>query len=574
MKIASAGWEPSRRMVWVSLAGAATLVIAPWLLRGYKIGHDTYFHMNWWLEFAMQFREGILYPRWAELAYRGYGEPAFIFYPPLSLYAGGILTWLLSLHLALGTYVWLVMALSGFSSYYLCRQFFGPRAALLGSLVYVLNPYQLLEVHGRCSLSELLVGALLPLLLAAIYRLHESGKRGIAVVAVLSAAIALTSIPLAVLTAYCAFAFVLVLAITRKVRVETLAKFALAGLLGGGLAAFLLLPASIEKRWVLASMYSSFLPQTQLMPISVLVRWVPELPAVESALIVLGTIAWVLARKAQPRDAMRGFTVLFFGSMFMLLPISAVIWRFSPALAYVQFPWRLLGFMALAMSVFSAAAVQQSAKGTLFAVGVCTLGVAIIGAFTVLANRRADLSLSMLEDPFNSGHGYRGWAYVLPRDVKLEDVKSLKPGEPSFTTITPQAAEGTGAGAQADSQSDTRIAVTRWTAEARELAVVARQAVQIRFRLFRYPGWNAYVDGRPTDILSTDRRGAVIVQVPAGHSYVSLLYRRTADQTWGLVVSGLSLLIVSWMFLAGRGTHKTVLSTPERTREQVISLSS
>ena len=113
----------SDAVVWASLLAAATLVIAPYLIRGYTVGHDTGIHMGWWLEMARLFREGVFHPRWAPLAYYGYGEPAFLFYPPLSLYIGGLLTLLLPFRLALGVYVWVVAVLAGFSFYHLCRHF-------------------------------------------------------------------------------------------------------------------------------------------------------------------------------------------------------------------------------------------------------------------------------------------------------------------------------------------------------------------------------------------------------------------------------------------------------------------
>ena len=47
---------------------------------------------------------------------------------------------------------------------------------------------------------------------------------------------------------------------------------------------------------------------------------------------------------------------------------------------------------------------------------------------------------------------------------------------------------------------------------------------------------------------------ATVVQVPAGHSRVTLRYERTSDQTWGLVVSGISLVVLLWMLFSGART--------------------
>lgn len=542
---------PSRRTIYACILGAATVIIAPWLLRGYTAGHDTTFHINWWLEFAQHFHEGILHPRWAELAYRGYGEPAFIFYPPLSLYLGGVLTWLLPFPLVLGAYVWLVLALAGFSFYFLCRQFFDARAALVGAVVYVLNPYHLLEVHARASMAELLVSVFLPLLLLAIYRLRHAGRGKTAVAAVLFALVALSNIPLAVVTAYAAFVFVLAVTLARRSGVQPLARLAAAGALGAGLAGFFLLPAWYEKRWVLASVHAVVRPEMQLVRlITPHGHWAWALAGVEAMLIALGAVAWALCRRMTPRDALWGFTAIFVTLLVMVLPASAIIWRFAPALVYAQFPFRWLGVMGLAMSFLVAAGVQQSANRLVFAGAVLGLSAALLAGFSLLINTRADVLLPALARQFSQDRGYLGWPFVLPREVKVDQSGiplNLTAGDPAVAEVSPADA---GAAPPQDGgqpwQAASRIALTRWTAESREIVVDALHPVWIRVRVFRYPGWNTYLDGQPVATLA-DARGVVVVQVPSGRSRVTLLYQRTADQTWGMVVSVFCLLVLVWM---------------------------
>ena len=547
-------------MVCAGILGAATIVIAPFLLRGYTAGHDTVFHVASWLDIARQFREGIVHPRWAELAYYGYGEPAFIFYPPLSLYLGAALTSLLPFPVVVGAYVWLVLVAAGFSFYYLCRQFFDGRASLLGAVVYVLNPYHLLEVHARWSLAELLVSASLPLLLLAIYRLSGPGRRRIAMAALLFAVVALTNVPLAVVAGYCALAFVVALMVVRKSGIGPVVKFAAAMVLGSGLAGFFLLPAWFEKGWVLSAVHALVPPAAQFVRLTTRpydhFGW--ALAGVEVGQIVLGCLAWALCRRTRPRDAFWAFTAVFAASVLMVLPISAVIWRTAPALFYVQFPWRWLGPMGLALSFFIAAAVQQSGKGMVLAAGVCALGLATLAVFTVLINTRADVMLASLKKSVSEGVGYLGTPYFLPRDIQINDIGiplQLTHGDPLVSEVGPEVANPAlpqDESSAVPAQGSSRIAITRWSANAREVTVEAAQPVRLRFRLFRYPGWNGYVDGKLIDTATTDARGAVVVAVPSGRSQVSLVYQGTKDQMWGIVVSVICAAVWLWMFFSGR----------------------
>ena len=289
------------------LAGVCLLAITPFFWWGSPSGHDFEFHMFSWMEVLGQWKHGIAYPRWAALAYWGYGEARFLFYPPASWTLGATLGAALPWKMVPGAYCWIGLTLAGAAMYRLARQWFPAPDALFAAVFYALNPYHLLIVYWRSAYAELLAAALLPLLLLCLLRLqepalgqHDSARGGEthdpsgswegydfsrAINSAKASALAaqghcslpgqhsfrptlwltltlaaawLTNVPAAVMIHYSTAGLALLLAASETARKRSwgpqtwrpLIRTALAMLLGAGLASFYLLPAIYEQGWI------------------------------------------------------------------------------------------------------------------------------------------------------------------------------------------------------------------------------------------------------------------------------------------------------------------------------------
>jgi hypothetical protein len=512
----------------------AFLVILPFFFLGSPSGHDFEFHVNSWMEVLSQWKQGIIYPRWAALAQYGYGEARFIFYPPVSWTLGAALGALLPWKAVPGAYIWLALTLSGFSMFLLARRWLDRRDAIFAAAFYTANPYFIVIVYWRSAFAELLAGALLPLLL--LYALRSEEENGAVVpLALIVAAAWLTNIPAAVMVNYSLVLLMLILAVLER-SPRVLLRGALAVLLGAALAAFFLIPAAYEQGWVnIAEVLSPGVrPQDNFLFTNINDvdhnRFNLLVSIVASAEIIALAIAASISRRWRRREPKVWWTLLGWALVAVLLNFSftSFLWERLPQLRYLQLPWRWLLCLNVALALFITMASRRWMVRVLICIAMLVLFGFVWHRVQVPWWEKAEDFAQMLDNQ-QSGAGYEGTDEYVPVEADPYEINK----DASRVALDDNVA--------ADQILQVRI--QRWNAESKLFTAEISQPGQLLLRLFNYPAWRVEVNGQIVATTTRSVTGQMLIPVQAGENRVQITLTRTWDRTLGGIVTAVTALL-------------------------------
>ncbi|MFY9911756.1 MAG: 6-pyruvoyl-tetrahydropterin synthase-related protein [Candidatus Sulfotelmatobacter sp.] len=485
-----------------------------------------------WLEVLSQWKQRIIDPHWAELTHFGYGAPRFIFYPPASWTLGAALSAIFPWTVVSSLYIWIALVAAGASMFFLARQWFDRRDATFAAVLYVVNPYHLLIVYWRSAFAELLASWLLPLLLLLILRASQKSRRVSIFLALLLACAWLTNAPSAVMVHYSLVLLLLIIAWQRH-SPRVLLTGGIAVLLGAALAAFYLLPAIYEQRWIdIAQAISpGYRPLDNFLFVhssdaehdafNRVISWVA---VAEIAAIIV--TAWI-SREWRIRARGLWYAVVIWAAActILMLPISAPFWSVLPKLRFMQFPWRWLLCLGVPFTLLITMAVRRWTSR--LALYVAMLAVVAFGWQHYQApwwDNAADLR--EMQDNMETNVGYEGTDEYTP----IAADSSVVDRDARRVTV--------------EGPAHAAIHVFQWNAKEKLFTADLSAPDNLVLKLFNYPAWRVEVNGRVVQAGTRENTGQMLVPVQAGENRVQVSFIRTWDRTAGIWISVLAFLLI------------------------------
>jgi hypothetical protein len=519
-------------------------------------GHDSLEYLPRVVEFFADLKAGQLFPRWAADLSAGYGQPLFLFNPPLFYY-------LSSLFHALGVNFigsenlacFALLCLVGLGMYLFASNYFGSLGGLVAAVAYLFAPYLLVNLYVRHSLADFIALAFLPWAFWGVERFIQGSKFlsycvgpfSIGLLLLCSNPVSLIAIPALVL-------YIIFLAYTNHSQKRFL-RGILCLALGLGLSAFFWLPALVERRFThLERLLEGYLNYTNhfVYPWQLINSpWgygisVPGPQdgmsfAIGPMYLLLSIVAILIIWRFRLLE-LRYRMLVIFSLVLLLLACffattpSQFIWDRLPLLQYLEFPWRLLTLVAFSTALLFGLPLfmlHDKPKLAGFLAVLLIGGIFISGIIHAKPNSYLDIketdyipqSISSKGISVTTAEEYEPiWVQQRP-SVPMKELVTLLDGEARWTS--------------------NKLSPTHYT-----LQVNAANQTRLGISIFYFPGWNLSIDGTEQAIDYQNPQGLITFTIEPGEHQVTLIFANTPIRNLSSAISLLAivlLLLTVWL---------------------------
>lgn len=477
-----------------------------------------------------------------------YGEPLFNFYAPLPYYIGAAIS-------LLGfDFIWVAKILFMLSSilsatamYILAGKLFGRRAGILAAVLYTYAPYRAVDIYVRGALSETWAFVFFPLIFYSSLKLAEKFKIKNLVFLALSLAGLFLTHNVTTIMFVPFFLLWWIYLMLREKRWQIVLHLFLTSLLGFGLAAFFLLPATFERDFIQTkylivgyfNFRAHFVAYKQFFSLfwgygSSL--WGPvdglsfQVGLVNFAVLAIAFILVIIHRKN------RKFVLLIFLlgisfaiSLFLQHNKSTFIWEAIPSMAFIQFPWRFLG-ISIFIVALAGSAITPYLKNKLLPLYFILLIATVVSTFLYFKPK------DYADDSFFD---------------KFLQVESMKKGvdlTKDYLPIWMETTDSERFDVPKAEKGEIKISNLKQTSTTMDFSADVISNSRVVVPIAYFPGWEVRANNQPVSQGPSLKKGLIEFELPKGRFEVRIKLNDTPIRSAGNMISIISALIVLVLF--------------------------
>lgn len=475
------------------------LLLRPFLLAGFPETDDGTWMIVRLTAFYQAFRDGQFPVRFLGRLNNHFGYPVAEFLYPGFLYIGSVFH---VLGFSFVSSVKLIMAgsviVAAGAIFFWLRSFFPFSASLLGTMMFLLQPYISYDLFVRGSVGELLAIAAASVTIMAI-------ERGMTVMIPLSFALLLVSHN--TLALFFTVFILFYVFLRRRIRLIPLL------FIGAVMTVFFWLPALMEQSMVTFDTVTISDPSVYAgITMTLLLTSIPFL--------LLAIFAYV--KGTYIRSFSKVLLVMLGVLVFLTTPMAKPFWNTSIFLKFVQFPFRLFAFFPFLAAFFTALAFVSGRK--VFRTSFVLL--ALVTAFVFFFLRMGAVHVKDIPESLYTTNE----ATTTVRDEYMPRWVKEKPSERTNERLEIES-------------GDADIEIVSLSTRQVLANITAESTSVVRFNTIYYPGWVAVVDGEKTPISYSNQRGLIEITVLKGKHEVTFLFQETPLRLFSDFVSTLGIIM-------------------------------
>ncbi len=499
----------NKNVLFILLALILTIPVVIGLLHpGFPLTDDGSWMVIRFSAFYEALRNGQFPVRFLTRLNNGYGYPVADFLYPLFMYLA-VPIHVLGINFVNTIKVLLVLCIfsSSLFAFLWLRKLFDNFASLVGAVFYTLFPYHLFDIYQRGSVGEILSLSILPFILWQIER------RSLIWLSVGIALLLTAHNTLAVLFLSLIIPYVLLKIFVAKDK-GSIWRFYLAALsLGFGMSAFFWIPAIFDLQYTVFS-------KTEISSINSYFADFGLIGAA-SVLVTLFVVVFMCSGKINIKKHKLTILMLVFAiiSIFLASQLSEALWKFLPS-SFIQFPFRFLSLAIPSTAFLTALLISVLLRKKKVVMGVILLVLIFSSAAPYLTPKAyqdlPDSLYSTNQDTTTVKNEYMPkWVRQIPVTMSITKVQNIQGSE--------------------------SILLLQSTPNKILFETYLTQQRIIQINVIYFPGWQAFVNGKQTEILYNNPNGLINLRLEKGANNVRVIFRETPVRVFSDLVSLISI---------------------------------